>query len=259
MGKFVHRLVHGGKWVWTASALCLLLAAVALPFDHAVTDWVRGMTGGHTGQLVRLVGGFGHGLTVSVIFVVLLVLYGEERVGIQGLMGGLGAGIATDVLKVIIGRQRPDGSSDSFPSGHSACAFATAFVLARRWPRLRYVFYLGAAGVAAARVLWLRHFPSDVLAGAAVGMVFGLAATALVDGMTLLEKPHAMLRVKVVLATLLVATLCVAHSWPQPLGRLAPPFLLLLVIHRAVVFLRARQACGQAPISGDTPTSPPGE
>jgi len=240
MSKFLNRMVQQGRAVWFASAVCLLLAAAAFPFDHAVTDRVREMTGGHTGALVRLVGGFGHGLTVSVVFVVLLVLYGEERTGLQGLMGALGAGMATDVLKVVIGRHRPDGSSHSFPSGHSACAFAAAFVLARRWPRLRYVFYLGATGVAAARVLWLRHFPSDVLAGAAVGMVFGLAGTLVVDGMPLLARPRAMFRVKVALAVLLIATLIVAHSWPQPLGTLAPPVFLLLVVHRAAVLLGRR-------------------
>lgn len=240
MGELLHRLARVGGRVWLGVAVCLVLAAVALPFDHAVSDRVRLMTEGRAGDLVRLMGGLGHGLTLTVVFVLLLVLFGEERAGLQGLMGALGGGMAADVLKVVIGRQRPDGSSASFPSGHTACAFAAAVVLSRRWPRLRPAFYLGAVGVAISRVLWLRHFPSDVLAGAALGMVFGLAAIAIAEDMPLLEKPSAMRRVKVILAFLLIATLLVARSWPEPIGTLAPPALLLVVAHRIAVVLGPR-------------------
>jgi len=240
MMEFLHRLVRGGGRVWFAAAVCLVLAAVALPFDHAVSDWVRLTTAGHPGELVRLVGGLGHGLTLSVAFVLLLVLYGEDRVGAEGLIGIFWAGIAADVLRAVIGRHRPDGGHYSFPSAHTACAFAAAVVLSRRWPRLRGAFYLGAAGVALSRVLWLRHFPADVLGGAAVGMVFGVAAVALADSIRLLGNPRAMRKVKTVLAVLLVASLFAVRSWPEPLATLAPPALLLVVVHRAAILLEPR-------------------
>lgn len=240
MRGLLQKLARAGGRVWLGVAVCLVLSVIALPFDHAVSDRVRLMTAGHTGELVRFVGGFGHALTLSVIFVVLLVLYGEERTGIHGLIAVLGGGVVTDVLKTIFGRPRPDGSSDAFPSGHATCAFAAAFVLARRWPRHRYAFYLGAAGVAAARVLWLRHFPGDVLAGAAVGMAAGAAAAVLVDGMAVLTRPRAMLRVKVVLGAMLVISVFVVGSWPEPIATLAPPALLLVVAHRIAAMLGPR-------------------
>lgn len=89
-------------------------------------------------------------------------------------------GLSTAALKRVADRERPDGSDHmSFPSGHSSRAFARA-VLARRnigtlamSPGPRVVLQAGittlAAGTAWARVEAQKHFPSDVLAGAALG------------------------------------------------------------------------------------------
>ena len=56
---------------------------------------------------------------------------------------------------------------------------AAAVVLARRWPKRWYAFYLGAAAVGAARIFLMKHFLSDVLAGAA------LEALTVIPGWTL--------------------------------------------------------------------------
>jgi membrane-associated phospholipid phosphatase len=65
-------------------------------------------------------------------------------------------------------------SSDraSFPSGDAATAFAVATAVASQvpwavWP----VLYCGAAGIAVLRVTGMNHFPSDVCAGAAFGIL----------------------------------------------------------------------------------------
>lgn len=74
----------------------------------------------------------------------------------------------------------------SFPSGHtsltSAVSFATASVLAREGgPPVP--LYVGAAvlttSVASLRVVAGKHFPTDVVAGAAIGTAVGLAVPAL--------------------------------------------------------------------------------
>jgi membrane-associated phospholipid phosphatase len=60
----------------------------------------------------------------------------------------------------------------SFPSGHTIAAFSIATVVARRYPRRRWVRYAayGLAGaVAFSRLTLSAHFPSDVLMGAAMG------------------------------------------------------------------------------------------
>lgn len=66
--------------------------------------------------------------------------------------------------------------SFSFPSGHSASAFAFATGVALEEPRLLAPILPLAAGVAYSRVHLRVHYPLDVLAGAAIGTVMGLAS-----------------------------------------------------------------------------------
>jgi membrane-associated phospholipid phosphatase len=84
----------------------------------------------------------------------------------------------TQVIKLGTGRTRPDGTSLSFPSGHSASAFATAAVLQRHlgW-KAGIPAYAVASYVAASRIQGGRHYFSDVAFGAAVGMVAGRTVT----------------------------------------------------------------------------------
>jgi len=77
-------------------------------------------------------------------------------------------------LKYIVRRDRPDHSNNkSFPSGHSASAFATATVLQRYYGwKVGVPAYAVGSYVALARMSWNRHHASDVVMGAG----FGIAA-----------------------------------------------------------------------------------
>jgi membrane-associated phospholipid phosphatase len=59
----------------------------------------------------------------------------------------------------------------SFPSAHSITAFALALAVAAVWPRLRGVMIAYALVIAFTRLLLLAHHPSDVVAGATIGVI----------------------------------------------------------------------------------------
>jgi membrane-associated phospholipid phosphatase len=80
-------------------------------------------------------------------------------------------GAVTSGLKGAVARQRPGSSSSrSFPAGHASAAFAAATLLYRDAGPVVGVPAFAAAGyVGVSRVEGARHYPSDVLGGAAVG------------------------------------------------------------------------------------------
>ena len=102
-----------------------------------------------------------------------LSLVGSDLIRAQIVAGGL-----SFATKFAVQRTRPDGTNYSFPSGHTATAFATATVLQRdlgwKWG---IPAYTAAAYVGASRVEDKRHFLSDVAFGAAIGVVAGRTVT----------------------------------------------------------------------------------
>ena len=61
------------------------------------------------------------------------------------------------------------GANMSFPSAHTAGAFAYGLVLAWFYPRLRWMFYLLAAGCGAGRFFSEFHWLTDIYVGALIG------------------------------------------------------------------------------------------
>jgi membrane-associated phospholipid phosphatase len=59
----------------------------------------------------------------------------------------------------------------SFPSGHATTAFALAFAVSALWPRAWPVMAVYALLIGATRLVLLAHHPSDVVAGALVGII----------------------------------------------------------------------------------------
>ena len=84
----------------------------------------------------------------------------------------------TQGLKFAVDRRRPDGTRFSFPSGHTSSSFATAAVLQRHFGwRVGLPAYGLAAFVGGSRLQENRHYLSDVIFGAAIGVVAGRATT----------------------------------------------------------------------------------
>lgn len=79
-------------------------------------------------------------------------------------------------LKSITHIQRPDGTTyDSFPSGHTATAFVAAEFMHQEFkntaPLLSYSGYVAASATGALRMLNNRHYFTDVLTGAGIGIL----------------------------------------------------------------------------------------
>ena len=112
-----------------------------------------------------------------------LVGYGAKKprvmlLGADLVRAQLMSGFITDVTKVIVQRQRPNGANYSFPSGHTTSAFASAAVLQRHFGlKAGIPAYAIGAYVAASRMANNRHYPSDLVMGAAIGIVSGRAVT----------------------------------------------------------------------------------
>ena len=116
-----------------------------------------------------------------------VVAYGLDAMGIKSktdlinrsaiLLKGeiLAIGTAT-LLKRATHTLRPDGSSyTSFPSGHTTQAFAAATFLSEeykdRYKWMPYASYTAASSVGLLRVANNRHYISDVLVGAGIGLL----------------------------------------------------------------------------------------
>jgi membrane-associated phospholipid phosphatase len=116
-----------------------------------------------------------------------LAVYVTGRVTRNTVVGGLGSdllraqlvsGIITDGLKLATDRVRPDGGKYSFPSGHTSTAFASASVLQEHFGwKVGVPSYVVATYVASSRMAHNRHFISDVVFGAGIGIAAGRATT----------------------------------------------------------------------------------
>jgi membrane-associated phospholipid phosphatase len=108
----------------------------------------------------------------------------------RGLVAiAIAAAVANGPAKLLVRRRRPFSRSrptlirmprsTSFPSGHTAAAFAFATAAGTKLPASAPALVPLAGAVAYSRVHTGVHYPSDVAAGAAVGIISGLLAARL--------------------------------------------------------------------------------
>lgn len=150
-------------------------------------------------QLLDTIEPFGNGLGVALIMLAVWVNGRELRAQIPRVLSiAFGAGLVVDCLKLVVSRTRPhsfdfrtggalstfggwfdlattDSHLQSFPSGHAATAVGFAIGLSWLFPRGWWLFAALATCVCAQRVQVAAHYPSDVLAAAAVGWLVALA------------------------------------------------------------------------------------
>jgi undecaprenyl-diphosphatase len=122
--------------------------------------------------------------------VILLFFKKYRRYGIFVLVAMLlGSLIGNEILKPLIARARPchidtaiellveRPTSFSFPSGHTCSSAVAATVLTMANKKFGYAVIPVAALIAFSRLYVFVHFPTDVLAGAILGIGLGLVVS----------------------------------------------------------------------------------
>ena len=156
-------------------AVLLLTAVVVFRWDGAASSTAQDWFQQHAKPAVptfviepfRLLG-----KTDVVWFFVLFLCWatGNRRLLWRFACAAVPSALFVLLVKVIVARPRPTGHSIvSFPSGDSSIAFVWAAVLAAEYPILAVPAFMAAATIALLRVAYGLHYPSDVLAGSAIG------------------------------------------------------------------------------------------
>lgn len=175
-----------------------LASALAILAAHLVDRWAfahladPGLAGTDLGRMLRVMGFLPLWATAALA----LVLHDRAERGARAayargllLLGGatLG-GAAAELLKLVFRRERPRAHAGEYvfrawterplstgglalPSSHALVAWGAAGVLARLFPRARWVWYALAAGCSWSRVAAGAHFVSDVVLSGVVGLL----------------------------------------------------------------------------------------
>jgi undecaprenyl-diphosphatase len=181
--------------------LCAAIVALAWFGDATVTQWARGVNPDVIWIFARitLLGTSGYIFATAFVILVGSVLLQSEakprrfNAALGWLAGRAGfiiavnavSGIVSQGLKHLFGRARPklfevvgpfhfdtfamNATYASFPSGHAITSFGTALALGYFIPRLRWPLLALAVLIGISRIVIGAHYPSDVLAGAAIG------------------------------------------------------------------------------------------
>ncbi len=176
-------------------------ALVTSSLTPADLDAVRDVASDRTAAatvLAHIFSWIGSGFVVFPVALACCVTWYRRRQWASALavaISTVGAQVIIDLDKLLVGRHRPPlqhldrVTGHSFPSGHTAqtaalCAVVVIEVFLRRGPRPSLFAALAAGGllvacVAFSRVYLAVHYPSDVVAGAVLGVGWSAVASRL--------------------------------------------------------------------------------
>ena len=177
--------------VLTVAAACFvaLTAAVialgAFPADAAVRDSLLALATPGVVAVMRVFNRAGEWRVLVPGMVLLFVVFrrARERWWLWLAVRAI-APVIEGILKYLVGRSRPEDASLGYPSGHSTAAatfFGVVMFLADELPPAACAVVRALAVamillVGMARVILRAHWPSDVLAGIALGLALAAAA-----------------------------------------------------------------------------------
>jgi membrane-associated phospholipid phosphatase len=191
-----------GRFSPALAAIVATLVAGAAMFDRREVLWAETIpsTWWSVAQVVTRLGmsGYIFGLAAAVCLCALFLRSRSRRRIVRAELGAIAgraifvisvnvvAGLLSQVLKHLVGRARPQlmtlvgpfhfdplsmqSRLESFPSGHAVTVFCTAAALFSFAPRFRIPLYFIAFAVCLSRLALLDHYPSDIIAGTALGL-----------------------------------------------------------------------------------------
>ncbi len=188
--------LHWKPQQYIAAALITGGIIALTQYDESISSWVQQNKTDATGEITKFLKPLGNDLVVlggSAGIYALGALTHQEKtscIGLQNFKAALISSAFIFGIKHLTHRARPymylgskewemwsnDWEYTSFPSGHSTFAFTTAttFTSISNKKIVPIIAYTLAASVALSRIHDNRHWPSDVLAGAAIGTAFSL-------------------------------------------------------------------------------------
>jgi len=197
---------------WTIAISSVALTVVLIPSDNDTYTFLRDLKVHNSlintlSPIVTQLGNGNFAIALFGGFGIYHFISGNEKswdVTKAGFESFLLSGVTVQILKNIFSRQRPSaatteggkwngvfsrfkkenkgktiGDFDSFPSGHTATAFAAASTLSYFYPEgaVPYIAYSLAAAVAVSRVMEETHWVSDCVLGAGIGYLSTLLVT----------------------------------------------------------------------------------
>ena len=187
-----------------AATLILFAAAGAFalnvwPYDREILAGLHDLCGDADPLARRIawyLGTWGDYPTYNLPFTLFVWIFGAvtgnrtlRRIALVAFLGASLAGLGADFFRLTLGRARPDshmpdgfygiayamrGGFQSFPSGHAAADLGMGVALLAVSRPLGILTTLFALAVTWARLELERHFPSDVIGGATLGIYAGL-------------------------------------------------------------------------------------
>jgi undecaprenyl-diphosphatase len=153
-----------------------------LSWDRHVEHWIVGLRVGWLNWFFVGLSWIGtYGLVWIAIALLVALLWRRPSVFLTVVAADALADLLAELGKAIVHRHRPyehqlgpATSSYSFPSGHAATSFACATVLSVLVPRRRVPFFVLATLIALSRLYNGVHYPTDVVAGACLGVLTAL-------------------------------------------------------------------------------------
>lgn len=166
-----------------------------MSFDWAILDFIQSIRTPFGDAVMPAISILGNGGFIWVVLgAVLLIIPQTRRVGLTiAIALALTLVLSELTLKVIVARPRPfmvnssvvplisPPSGFSFPSVHTASSFAAVGALFFSRNKLWIPALVLAALIAFSRLYVYVHFPTDVLAGIAFGLLFGYLAHLIVS------------------------------------------------------------------------------